>query len=299
MDFGIMSTQMELLVPAGLPPEGFLEHIASFSHADLLRDISDCGFNIIELGGDLEMLLPHFYGPDAIRELSELKSELGLRYTVHLPLWSVEPSTPLTPVRQGSIQATIDHIQIVQPLEPEVYVLHATGALAAEFYRMNLPEAAKGYLLRQFQSDAKVSIQKILDATGIPSRKIAIETIEFPFDYTKQLAEELDLSICFDTGHVLVGYAGPVNFFDALDQCLPRITEIHLHDSPWQGTDKIIAYGKDHQALGKGDLDVTLLFTRLVEAGFFGPLIFELTVSEALESIEVIRKANPEINILS
>ena len=219
--------------------------------------------------------------------------ETGIGYTVHLPLWSVEPSTPLEPVREGSVRALLAVLQATLPLEPEMYVLHATGALAAEFYRMDLPRSGRAIVLRQFQSGARQSLQTLLAATGIDSRRLAIETIEFPFDLTLELAEELDLSICLDIGHILAGFSGPVDLFDALERCLPRLGEIHLHDCPWQGPNQKPGYGLDHQALGRGDLDVGRLLDRLVEAGYGGPLILELTVEEALASLDVIRTLRP------
>ena len=285
--------QIDALVPEearGLPPEQAIARILGFSHAGLVRSLAEHGFNPIELGGDLGMLLPHTFSPAAIESLAALKAELGLSYTVHLPLWSLEPSTMQTPVRLGSVQALVDCIRTTQPLEPEVYVLHATGALAAEFYRMRLPEMARAILLRQFQSGARQSIQAILAQTGIASRKLAIETIEFPFELTMELAEELDTSVCFDTGHVLVGFSGPVDFFAALERCLPRLGEVHLHDGPWQGPEMKIGYGKDHSILGTGDLDITRFLGRLEQAGFNGPIIFELRLAEALASLDVIRR---------
>jgi sugar phosphate isomerase/epimerase len=293
MRFGIMSTQMNLLVPPGLPANGLMSHLLGFGYQDLVRSIVDEGFKLIELAGDLEMLLPQLFTPEAIQKLADLKTKLGVGYTVHLPLWSVETSTPLTPVREGSIQALVEHIRKVMVLEPEVYVLHATGALAAEFYRMKLPDLVKGFLLSQFQNGARESLKKILGETGVTSRKIAIETIEFPFEMTLALAEELDLSICLDTGHILAGFSGPVNFEDALDQSLPRLGEIHLHDCSLDATK--IGYGNDHQALGRGDLDIGSLFDRLSAEKFDGPVIFELTLAEAKESMSVIQALRPEM----
>jgi sugar phosphate isomerase/epimerase len=212
---------------------------------------------------------------------------------VHLALWSAEPSTPLNAVRLGTVQAMIDGIRATLPLDPEIYVMHATGALAAEFYRMRLPEAARTMILRQFQARAMDSLRAILVETGIPSRKLAIETIEFPFEMTLEMADALDLSLCLDTGHILSGFSGAIDLFDAVETMLPRLAEVHLHDSPrWSpGTD--IVYGKDHQALGKGDLDLGRLLDRLDGAGFAGPLVLELTVPEALASVETVRRARP------
>jgi sugar phosphate isomerase/epimerase len=288
MRYGIMAMQINALVPSNLPPAEVMNYVANFEHTHLVRGLVEEGFSLIELGGDLSLFLPQTYSPQAIDRLVALKQELGLSYTVHLPLWSVEPSTPLTPVRLGSVQAVIDIIRATLPLEPEDYVFHATGALAAEFYHMRIPELARKLLLQQFQNGARQSVQTILAQTGIPSRKLAIETVEFPFEMTFALAEELNLSMCFDTGHVLVGFSGPIDLFDALEIALPRLGEIHLHDGPWQGPGHKLGYGKDHSPLGTGDLDVCRLLNRLEAAHWDGPVIFELTVEEALASLDYI-----------
>jgi sugar phosphate isomerase/epimerase len=292
MQFGVMAMQLPMLVPAG-PPEQAITHIMQFDHAALVQKIHEQGFNLIELGGDLVLFMPHTYAPPAIESLARLKREKGLSYTVHLPLWSVEPSTLLGPVREGSVKAIVDCIRATQPLEPEAYVLHATGALAAEFTQMRLPPEAKGLIIRQFQQMAMHSLKTILSETGIPSRKLAVETIEFPFDLTFEMAEMLDLSICLDVGHVLAGFSGPLDVFDVLESVLPRLGEIHLHDAPWYQKEGVLGYGKDHQVLGAGDLDVGRLLDRLQSAGWNGPIVFELSVEQALASMNVIRSLRP------
>jgi sugar phosphate isomerase/epimerase len=293
--FGIMEMQLGMLIPPDLPAPQVLARVASFNHADLTRQVAASGFDTLELGGDLILFFPQAYSPASVAALAELQQQRGLAYTVHLPLWSVEPSTPLEPVREGSARAVAQVIQATRPLRPEVYVLHATGALAAEFYRMRLPETARALILRQFQAAARQSIRSILAETGIPSRQLAIETIEFPFDLMLELAEELDVSICLDTGHVLAGFSGPIGLAEALQRCLPRLAEIHLHDAPWQGREHNLGYGKDHQRLGAGDLDTAHLLDTLSAAHFAGPLIFELSVPEALASLEVVRSLRPAV----
>jgi sugar phosphate isomerase/epimerase len=295
MRFGIMGMQLEALVPTGLPADQVLARVASFNLPDLVRHLFSLGFNPIELGGDLQMFLPHTFSPQVVETLAALKSELGVSYTLHLPLWSVEPSSPLEPVRMGSVEALVQSVRKALPLEPEIYVMHATGSLAAEFYNMNLPEVAKTVLLDQFQNNAALSIQTLLEETGIPARQLAIETIEFPFERTLAIAEKLDLSICFDTGHVLVGFSGPVDFFETLERALPRLAEVHLHDSPGHGSlNGQPGYGMDHRPLGKGDLDVRRLLGRLNQAGFNGPVVYELPVEDAMTSMEVIRGLQAE-----
>ena len=292
MRFGIMAMQLEALVPPGMTAEQIMANITTFDHAALAKNLAGRGFNPIELGGDLYLFLPHVFGAEAIEKLAALKAE-GVTYTVHLPLWSVEPSTPLVPVREGSVEAVVQILKATLPLEPEVYVLHATGALAAEFYNMRISELARTLILRQFQNGARESLKAILVETGLPGRKLAIETIEFPLDLTLELAEELDLSICFDAGHVLACFPGWMDFFDALEKCLPRMAEVHLHDCPKQPDGKR-GYNEDHKPLGHGDLDLGRFLDRLAEANFNGPLVFELKVDEALASLDVVRSLRPQ-----
>ncbi len=293
MRFGIMAMQMGMLVPPEQPAEKILANITTFDHADLVSRLAAEGFNPIELGGDLSLFLPHTFSPAALEKLLELKTK-GITYTVHLPLWSVEPSTPLGPVRRGSVEALMQILRATRMLDPEVYVLHATGALAAEFSNMRISKIARAFLLRQFQNGARESLEQILMETGIPSRRIAIETIEFPFDLTLELAGELDLSLCLDTGHVLAGFPGWFDFFDVLEKCLPRLAEIHLHDSLLMPEGKR-GYGEDHKPLGHGDLELGRLLDRLTAARFKGPLIFELQLEEALESLKVVKQIRPQV----
>jgi sugar phosphate isomerase/epimerase len=292
MRFGIMAMQLEALVPSGLPVEQIMASIMNFDHAGLAKGLADKGFNPIELGGDLGMFIPNVYSPESVQKLADLMSN-SLSYTLHLPLWSVEPSTPLSLVRKGSVEAVVETIKATTPLAPEVFVLHATGALAAEFYNMKISELARTLILKQFQNGARESIRAILSETGIPSRRLAIETIEFPLDLTLELAEEFDLSICLDTGHVLAGFPGWFDFFEVVEKLLPRLAEVHLHDCK-KMPQGVRGYGKDHKTLGTGDLDLGRFLDRLASANFTGPLVFELNVNEALESLAVVKSIRPE-----
>ena len=231
-----------------------------------------------------------FFANFADRRLQALKESQGLSYTVHLPLWSVEPSTPVQWVRQGSVEALVDAVLRLAPLEPEVYVLHATGPLASEFYTMTaIPDEARPLLTGMFQRHAAHSIEELLRRTGLPSRAIAVENIEFPFELTLALAEEFDLSFCLDTGHVLAKFSGHVTFEEALQKSLPRLAEVHLHDGYWLPQPDGSFRRDDHLPLGEGDLPLDFLLDTLKEANFEGPVIFELTIEEANASLEYLR----------
>lgn len=300
MRFGIEQMQVGLLIQHArtlLPASGQVDVAtlrAGFPRLEVdvaaqVSHLADLGFALIELNPELSIFFPNCYGLATIDRLRQLKEERELNYTVHLPLWSLEPSTPVRAVRQGSVDTLVDAILRLAPLEPEVYVLHATGALAAEFSRMKAVEAMRPLVLQLFMAQAQRSIAELLERTGLPPRLVAVETVEFPFDLTWELAETFDLSMCLDVGHVVAGYTTGVSLFEALERTLPRLAEVHLHDAYRRQLPDGTVIVADHMRLGSGDVPVGDLLDRLVTAEFSGPVIFELTIEEANASMQVIR----------
>jgi sugar phosphate isomerase/epimerase len=257
--------------------------------------LADVGFTLVELNPELSIFFPNCYNLETIDRLGRLKGERRLSYTVHLPLWSLEPSTPVQAVRQGSVDTLVDAVLRLAPLEPEVYVLHATGALAAEFSRMKTLEGMRSLVLQLFVAQSQRSIQELLERTGLPPRRLAVETVEFPFDLTLGLAQDFDLSMCLDVGHVVAGYTTGVTLFEALEQMLPRLAEVHLHDAYRSELPGGIVQVADHMPLGAGEVPVGDLLDRLAAAGFSGPVIFELTIEEAQASLQLVGGLRPAL----
>jgi sugar phosphate isomerase/epimerase len=52
-------------------------------------------------------------------------------------------------------------------------------------------------------------------------------------------------------------------------------------------------YGEDHKPLGSGDLELGRFLDRLAAANFSGPLVFELNVEEAMESLNIVKSIRP------
>ncbi len=287
----ILQEQLLLEMAAPLLAESRLpEKLPQLDVAKMAERIASYGFKLIELNTDLNIFFPHSFGVPTLKRLLELKESLGLSYTVHLPLWSLEPSSPFEEVRRASVDVMVDAALRFAPLEPEVYVFHATGPLATEFFiSSSIPDQARPLLMFMFQRNAARSIEEILKRTGLPSRSLAIETIQFPLDLTLGLAEEFDLSVCFDTGHVFSRQPGPVDFGEALAKCLPRLKEVHLHDAWFRPEPGGPPRWADHLPLGEGEVPVEEFFATLKEKGFSGPIIFELTIPEALKSLERLR----------
>ena len=260
---------------------------SNVNYIDVMKKSIEAGFKHIEITGDLPYVLPGIFTPEVIDNLVKYKKKEKITYSIHLPLWGIELAAFSEHVRDGSVKTLVDCIELTKPLDPICWVLHPTGALAAEFLQMNLPDFAKGFIAQQFAMFAGESIQKLLEISKLPSRKIAVENIEFPFEVMYPIIEEFDLSICFDTGHLLAGFSGEMQILEFAERYIERIVELHLHDGALPRI--------DHKPLGTYDLPVKDLLNFLNGKKFSGPLIYELTLQEAINSMKYIKKNVPKI----
>jgi hypothetical protein len=193
MRFGIMAMQFNALIPPALPPEQIPAHIAGFDHAVLVQGLVERGFRLIELGGDLALFLPHTFTPAAIERLAVLKAALGLSYTIHLPLWSVEPSTP----RPGAPRwcRLWSKPCAVQPLEPGI--IAAPPAPGPNSTACACPKPARSSA--PVPGQRRQSLQAILAETGLsPASWPSKRSNSIRAD--AELAEALDLSMCLIPG---------------------------------------------------------------------------------------------------
>ncbi len=248
--------------------------------------------SVIEISADIQYIIPNSLSEQAIKRLNDLKDELGHTYTVHLPLWSLELASFNEPIRKGGIESIVDSIKLLEPLEPEVYVLHNTGPLATEFSQLNFPKKMVDMICMLMAGISASSIEEILSRTEIDPAKVAIENIEFPFDVTRDIVDEYGLSICFDTGHLLSKQSGDESMLEFYKKHRDKIIELHLHDGrPSKPGERGYI---DHKHLGTGDLPVREFLLELVKDDFNGPIIFELTADEAVKSLQHIKEVVPQ-----
>jgi hypothetical protein len=74
---------------------------------------------------------------------------------------------------------------------------------------------------------------------------------------------------------------------------MPRLGEVHLHDGSCPGAGQQIGYGKDHESLGKGDLDVDRFIDRLEEVNYDGPVVFELRFRKRCIHLKLLARGVP------
>ncbi len=262
---------------------------------DIVRDAMSVSYSVIEITMDAKYIVPGSITPASINQLVDLKEELGHSYTVHLPFWSIELATFNEQVRKGSVDSIIEAIELAKPLEPEAYVLHASGDLAAGFSNLNYDSNLVRLIRQLLAGFTAASVEEIVSRTEINPRELAIENVDFPYHVLREVVDDLDTSICFDTAHLLAQMSGTELVMDFYATHKDRIIEIHLQDAAMD--DDTVVHG-DHVPLGRGIMGEKLLREFLLELAkdkFHGPIIFELNMNETRESLSFIRKIVPEV----
>lgn len=162
-----------------------------------------------------------------IKEIGILAKEFDLSYNVHLPL-DISLSAPDPSKRQAALEANLQIIDLTMPLSPSTCTLH-------------LPYNGtdiKPERIKKWQELVHQSMEQLL-ATGIESKSISIETLDYPFEWVENILNDLNLSACIDLGHLMVHGFEPETVFDRYSQ----ITSIiHLHG---------VKNNKDHLALDR------------------------------------------------
>lgn len=181
---------------------------------------------------------------------------------------------------------TLEHYLEVQKHEAEV-----CAALGCQVMVCHLPNLVP-YV--DFERDLDV-IGKVADLTHANGIKLAVETCFYPDENSKtnsdvdlviQVVEALDredVGINLDTGHCLIGQSGrnPETLEKMLsgeiEQNIPALVKrigkklftTHLQDN--------FGLNDDHQAPGFGYIDWETLIPAILETGYQGPLMMELT----------------------
>ena len=162
-----------------------------------------------------------------LTDLSALSAELNLTYNIHLPT-DISISDP-DPVKQ---QLAIDsHLRIIErlaPLLPSTYTLHVP-------YDGNLGDKDN---IKRWQDIVHQNLAKMLTRSDVGNR-IAVETLDYPFEFIGSIIFDLNLSVCMDLGHLI--FHGE-DLKEVAEKYLESTSIIHLHG---------VENNRDHLALDR------------------------------------------------
>ncbi|MGD8366732.1 MAG: cobamide remodeling phosphodiesterase CbiR [Desulfobacterales bacterium] len=207
--------------------------------------------------------------PEEISEVAAILAESDLTVNVHLPL-DAELAAEDPGRRRADARLLRRRIEETLAWRPTSYCLHITPA----------PRDPTRAALDRWRRAAAESLDRLLRGPAAPE-KIAVETLDYPFDRVAPLVEALGLSVCVDLGHLFVHGFDPIALFE---RHANRIAVVHLHG---------VADGRDHLSLDRmapGFLPVV----RQILQGYRGVVSIEVFSREALEaSLAFLEKIAP------
>ncbi|MFZ0133056.1 MAG: cobamide remodeling phosphodiesterase CbiR [Desulfobacterales bacterium] len=153
-------------------------------------------------------------GGELIDQLARLSEEFALSYNIHLPI-DIDPGGEDETVRVHAVKTISRFIGACAALQPTSFTLH----VPLEEHRFD--RAARG----RWETAVKSSFSELLSG-GLEGKRLAIETLAYPFSYVEPLIEEFDLSVCIDFGHLALSGQDLGAVFG---RNLERTAIVHLH----------------------------------------------------------------------
>lgn len=146
--------------------------------------------------------------------LLDISKAFSLTYNVHLPT-DVSLASSDRSERDKAVDTLRRVMEMTAELGPTNWTLHVPFDESQE----------GGADIVGWQGRARTGIGRLIDG-GIPARRLAVENLDYPFGWIQKTVQDLDLGICMDVGHLLIGGEDIAAFFR---EHAERITIIHLH----------------------------------------------------------------------
>lgn len=181
---------------------------------------------------EIELVLFESRFPDSlptgkdIEDLNRLAEEYDLSYNVHLPT-DVFLGHPDAGMQWQACDTILRFYERTLPLEPTLYTLHLEKNPPGETRHVNLSD---------WQGNLLSSLENLLER-GMERDLMAIENLDYPFQWIYPLIRDLSLNICLDVGHLLVRQEELMPYIAAYGE---EIAMLHLHG---------VAGRKDHRSL--------------------------------------------------
>jgi len=164
--------------------------------------------------------------PAEIEAMSRIKHDQNINFNVHLPIDIFLGDSDID-IRKRGIKIAKRIINDTHTLLPSTYTLH--------FSLVNKDGTIEKDI-KSWRDRLRESMESILEA-DIPSSKISIETLSYPFEWVETIIEDFGLSICIDVGHLINNKLDVLSYFK---KYISRTTIVHLHG---------VNNGHDHTSL--------------------------------------------------
>lgn len=237
--------------------------------ADIIPNVKE----LAPLIDDIEIIL--FQSPDycnipseeQIGVLHDLASVNQMTYTVHLPI-DRKAGDPDPLERKLFCAGVKEIVNRCIPLKPAAWILHLEG----------ISKDAGDIEITDWKRRCHETMENILYLFP-SSESIAIENLNYPWYWHKDITKIHNTSLCCDVGHLWNCFQN--KWEDHLKEMLPSTRVIHLHG---------VTDGKDHISLSEGNLHYIKSFFDIIRMyNYSGIITLEIfNENDFVKSIEVV-----------
>lgn len=125
---------------------------------------------------------------EEIDALSEISNEFSLGYNIHLPT-DISLAASGRAGQDEALDTLQRAIDMTHRLDPTSWTLHIPCDVST----------GTDTDIQRWQARARAGLEKLM-AADIPSRRLAVENLDYPFNRVRSIVRELDMSICMDVG---------------------------------------------------------------------------------------------------
>jgi sugar phosphate isomerase/epimerase len=127
-----------------------------------------------------------------VAELASLAKQFEITYNIHLPT-DISISDPDHRIQHKAVHALQKTIDITSSLFPSTFTLHIPY----------LQEKKDKEHVKRWQEDVFNGLKQLL-SSGIDSKSISVETLDYPFEWIDKIIDDFNISVCIDTGHLMM-----------------------------------------------------------------------------------------------
>jgi sugar phosphate isomerase/epimerase len=167
---------------------------------------------------ELLFLESDFFQNNAVKktvtELASLAKQFKITYNIHLPT-DISISDQDHRMQHKAVLALQKIIDITSSLSPSTCTLHIPY----------VEEKKDSEHVKRWQENVFNGLKQLL-SSGVDSKSISVETLDYPFTWIDKIIDEFNLSVCIDTGHLMMHGFDCSRVYGKYEERTPII---HLH----------------------------------------------------------------------
>lgn len=207
------------------------------------------------------------------KEIKKSADEAGIKlWSYHLPFAGKDVfdiASLDSTVRLSTVKTHAEYIKLGADIGIDKFVIHPCGE----------PKSSDGEVREEEMKRAMESLDYLAEIAAHEGAVIAVEDLprsclgNTSAEIEKLISANDKLRVCFDTNHLLTE-----NNLDFIEKLSEKIITLHISDFDF--------INERHWLPGEGKLDFTAIYKKLLEKGYAGPWLYEISLDPNPKTID-------------